>query len=55
MCPLCQDWAGKNIEFEICTKCQFESELMYGQIMINVGTDEEPVYKSLKEIMERKI
>jgi len=55
MCPLCQDWAGKNVEFKICIKCKFESELMYEQVSINVGTDEKPIFISLKEIMERRL
>ena len=55
MCPICEDWAGKNIELKLCEKCKFESELMYEQISINVGTDKKPVFISLKKIMERKL
>jgi len=55
LCPICEDWAGKNIEFKLCDRCKLQSELMYEQVSINVGTDKEPVFIPLKKIMERKL
>jgi len=55
MCPICEDWSGKNVKFKLCEKCKFESEIMYNAVMINVGEEDNPVFKSLKEIMERKL
>jgi len=55
LCPICKDIAGKNVNYKLCEKCKFESELMYEQVSINVGTDKEPVFILLKKIMERKL
>lgn len=55
MCPLCQDWAGKNINLKLCERCRLQSVLMYDMITINVGTEEDPIFIPLKEIIERKI
>jgi len=55
MCPICEDWAGKNVEFNLCERCKLQSELLYEQVSINVGTDEKPIFVSLKEIIERKL
>jgi len=47
MCPICENWAGKNIEFKLCDRCRLEAELKYDQIYID-GI-------SLRHIMERKL
>lgn len=55
MCPICEDWAGKNVELSLCERCKLQSELLYEQASINVGTDEKPIFVSLKEIIERRL
>jgi hypothetical protein len=55
MCPICEDWTGKNVELSLCERCRLQSEVMYEEVSINVGTDKEPVFKLLKEIIERKL
>lgn len=47
MCPICEDWAGKNITFKLCERCRLQSELMCDQIYIDDI--------SLRHIIKRRI
>ena len=46
---------AEDKEWYMCKRCLKEGRQIYDTLMINIGTDEKPIYKRLKEVVEREI